>query len=199
MPELKRDSGPEPAAGGSRDRCQHTTADGRRCALSRAKHSALCLHHLRQQDSYPGASRVAAELLGSSKRLDSAIAINRVLGRLFVLVARNRIPPRHAATLAYIGQLLLQSLPLVRRERRLKEASSGWQQAFLQELLTRAAADPDASADTGPPVGSNYDGSQSALPGSESARRDGSEAARSSPAIETSVVYHHARNAWERP
>ena len=180
--------------GGSESaRCQRTTADGRRCTLPlvvsgaepRAKNAPLCLHHLRQHDRYPNAGRVAAELLGPRKRLDSATAINRVLSRLFALVARNRIPPRHAAILAYIGQLLLQSLPLVRREQQLKEASSELQDALCQALLSDAgAARPDAFADTGQPVRQNDAGSEAAGP---------------APEVRHSVVYVPAHHSQERP
>ena len=37
-------------------RSQQTTAGGRRCTLSRAKKTPLCLHHLRQQDRYRDAN-----------------------------------------------------------------------------------------------------------------------------------------------
>lgn len=38
------------------------------------------------------------------------------MGKLFALVAKNQIPTRTAAILAYIGQVLLSSLALMREE-----------------------------------------------------------------------------------
>ena len=58
----------------------------------------------------------APELLGPVKDFQSAAAINHVLGRLLVLCAGNRMPSRNAGIIAYICQLLLQSLPGVKHE-----------------------------------------------------------------------------------
>src|SRR5229473_5445775 len=46
----------------------------------------------------------------------TATDINFVLGKLFTATAQNRIPPRNAAVLAYIGQLMLHSLPNLKKE-----------------------------------------------------------------------------------
>ena len=43
----------------------------------------------------------------------SAVAVNDVLGRLFVLQAQNRIPIRNAMALAYTAQVILSSLETV--------------------------------------------------------------------------------------
>jgi hypothetical protein len=48
--------------------------------------------------------------------LNTTTAVNHALGKLFSLVAENRIPARNAAVLAYIGQLLLNSIAEVRGE-----------------------------------------------------------------------------------
>ncbi len=97
--------------------CQQLTSDGRRCLMSRMKgHPSLCFVHAQRQQQVLDPKRVAAELLGPFEDLKTANAVNHALGSLFLLVAQNRIPPRHAAVLAYIGQLLLQSLRPVRSE-----------------------------------------------------------------------------------
>jgi hypothetical protein len=59
---------------------------------------------------------VAEELVGPLADFRSAYAINRSLGKLYAIAAENRIPPRNAAILAYIGQLLLQTLTPLRQE-----------------------------------------------------------------------------------
>ncbi len=126
------------------DRCQHTTADGRRCRTSRMnQHSSLCLQHGQRQQELLHADSVcagsvyvesgdanvlAAELLGPCEEFKSATAINHVLGKLFALLAKNRIPTRNAAILAYIGQVLLNSLALMSKEILRGEENAGWRQ-----------------------------------------------------------------------
>jgi hypothetical protein len=58
----------------------------------------------------------AKELLGPLDDFHTAAGINHALGRLFVLLAANRLPARNAGTLAYVCQLMLQSLPGVKDE-----------------------------------------------------------------------------------
>ena len=100
------------------NRCHHTSADGRRCRMLRREGDpSLCPEHRRlalQPEMAP--ETAAAELLSSIENFQSAIAINQALGRLFALLASNRIAPRHAAILAYIGQLLLNTLPTMKDE-----------------------------------------------------------------------------------
>src|SRR5712692_11896085 len=95
------------------DRCHYTYADGRRCRMLRANdHPSLCLQHLRQQlQPQPDPGAVAAELLGLIEDFSTAAAVNKALGKLFAMVAGDRIPPRNAALLVYICQLLLTPFP----------------------------------------------------------------------------------------
>src|SRR3989442_11776832 len=79
------------------NRCQHTTADGRRCRMPRRNDdSSLCLDHWqREQQLYAGsvdAETLAAELLGSFKDFKTTTAVNHALGKLFALLAKNPIP-----------------------------------------------------------------------------------------------------------
>ena len=53
---------------------------------------------------------VAQEILGPMGDFRSACAINRALGKLLTLTAQKRIPARDSAVIAYIAQLLLQTL-----------------------------------------------------------------------------------------
>ncbi len=104
------------------NRCQHTTADGRRCrALRMNQDSSLCLQHWQRQQQLLcteglDASALAAELLGPFQEFNTATAINHFLGKLLSLAAKDRIPTRKAAVLGYIGQLLLNSLVVMREE-----------------------------------------------------------------------------------
>ncbi len=112
-------------------RCSHTTTDGRRCRNLRSPdHASLCSRHARRAlapsplppapvhspNDGPPTSDVSSALLGPIDDFRTAAAINHALGKLFILLAGNRIAPRQAAVLAYICQLLLQSLSEVKNE-----------------------------------------------------------------------------------
>ncbi len=103
--------------------------------MSRMKgHPSLCFVHAQRQQQILDPKRVAAELLGPFEDLKTANAVNHALGSLFLLVAQNRIPPRNAAILAYIGQLLLQSLSPVRSEIKDAWGYGSWDEAVRQVL-----------------------------------------------------------------
>ncbi len=98
-------------------------------------HPSLCLQHLRQQlQPQPDPNVVAAELLSSIDEFKTATAINRALGRLFFMVAADRIPPRNAALLAYISQLLLNTLPAMENEITTAKGYPGWEHVLRQAL-----------------------------------------------------------------
>jgi hypothetical protein len=99
------------------DLCQFPFADGRTCRMPRSpRHRTLCVFHARAEHELLAADQAARRLVSLSGDFKTASDINRVLGQLFTLVAQNRIPHRDAVSLAYIGQLLLHSLPHVRNE-----------------------------------------------------------------------------------
>jgi hypothetical protein len=100
------------------NRCSHVDAAGRRCRTPRCdNHPSLCLNHARGELlKFQNRQNFAPELLGPIENFQSAAAVNHALGRLFVLLGANRIHTRQAAVLAYICQLMLQSLDGVKRE-----------------------------------------------------------------------------------
>jgi hypothetical protein len=100
------------------NRCQFETADGRRCRMFRHNgHPSLCLFHARDEMQLLESHRLGAELSATlTGQFMTATDINFVLGKLFTATAQNRIPPRNAAILAYIGQLMLHSVPGVKNE-----------------------------------------------------------------------------------
>ena len=100
------------------NRCQFETSDGRRCRMLRYNaHPTLCLFHAHDEmqllESQPIGAELSASLTG---QFMTATDINFVLGKLFTATAQNRIPPRTAAILAYLGQLMLHSLHHVKKE-----------------------------------------------------------------------------------
>jgi hypothetical protein len=108
-------------------RCKYVASSGRRCRTQAARDtsrasgfSAFCLPHAQMEQQYLNSESVAEELIGNLDDFRTSHAINEILGKLFILVAQNRIPLRNASTLSYICQLLLSSTPGVRGELHLK-------------------------------------------------------------------------------
>lgn len=78
----------------------------------------LCVHHAQRQNQ--GASEAAQELLAAGTDFGDAASVNRFLGALVRQVTMKRIPRRDAITLAYLCQLLLNSLSAIGREEALR-------------------------------------------------------------------------------
>ena len=113
-------------------RCHHRDSAGRRCRLPREKsHPTFCTVHIRPAApghgfGAPGEgavpvgfvppSDVSAELLGPLNDFRTNTSINYTLGRLLILKSAGQISAKDAAVVAYICQLLLQSVPGVRKE-----------------------------------------------------------------------------------
>lgn len=102
--------------------CRHIDAQGRRCRmLVMGIEADLCAHHAqRRLQTQRGSETAAAELLSSVTDFSDAASVNRFLGSLVKQVTLKRIPRRDAITLAYICQLLLNSLGAINREEYLR-------------------------------------------------------------------------------
>lgn len=175
---------PSPISGLDHQRCRFSSATGRRCRMPRSQfHPAFCFPHARALDGYglylcPPAKQPSspaapaetpdfgAELLPSSGEFRTATEINRALGSVFLLLAQNRIPRRNAVALAYIAQLLLQTLPGVREELTRCLGHKAWEEtlddvfpedpageanpepvAAETNVSTKAEAEPEAKAE----------------------------------------------------
>ena len=124
------------------DLCQFQFSDGRKCKMLRDQsHPALCPIHARQEFQCLEAGRIGAELASLSGEFKTTSDVNHVLGKVFSLLAHGRIPRRKAIALAYIGQLLLQSIPGTRSE--YQNAHSPNLHAW-DELLRQLYAHPPA-------------------------------------------------------
>ncbi len=100
-----------------RNRCQHVTTAGRRCRMLRAPgHPGLCFFHAQQNEQFINADEVAAELVTGVSDFGAPVDINCALGKLFKLVAAQRISLREARTLAYISQQILNIVGPMSRE-----------------------------------------------------------------------------------
>jgi hypothetical protein len=92
--------------------CQFTFANGRMCGLpAHPKHDGLCLNHARAASfkNEPQEQDLSAELSSFAGDYITQIDINHVLGKLFDILAANRISRQRAACLAYIADLLMRS------------------------------------------------------------------------------------------
>lgn len=95
------------------NRCSHLDAAQRRCRmLVSATHPSLCGHHAELERQAAEAARLATELTGASLETKSAAEINQVLAQLFSAVSNKKVDVRQASLLAYIAQLMLQTIKL---------------------------------------------------------------------------------------
>jgi hypothetical protein len=102
--------------------CQQRSPSGRRCRMPIADPgSGLCFKHAAAQKKDRDAANLAATLIGDTQEFTSAVTINRSLGELYKLLARDEIAPRRAAVMAYTGSLLLRTLPAIERELQIEE------------------------------------------------------------------------------
>jgi hypothetical protein len=100
--------------------CEHISPRGYRCSMPPMAGSSICSYHARRAESASAealaAEATAADLLASVNNFTSAEAVNLFLGNLVKQVVRKRIARRDAVTLAYLCQLLLNSLSAMNRD-----------------------------------------------------------------------------------
>lgn len=131
----------------TRARCSYRTSDGRRCRMLLGKdHPELCAHHalmelraLERSVSKP----LARDIIGALTDLRSGAGLNLALANTFILSADGRISERRAASLSYLGQLLLQTLTAIRNDWRGDPAPSA-KQALTAKLIAPQTEDHDA-------------------------------------------------------
>ncbi len=119
----------------SKDRsslCAFTFADGRRCRTPRQTgHPYLCAFHARKESQALAGEEagkdIAYHLSGSYL---SACDLSSALGRLFSAVAQGQVKPKTASTLAYLGQTLVQTLPLAQHEYINAYGANSWRQTI---------------------------------------------------------------------
>lgn len=118
--------------------CQHVNARGHCCRMLAlpAQEGApgenqplLCAYHSAQaaaKASLPDREAVARDLLRGVSSLADAASVNRFLANLLRQLACRRIPRRDALALAYISQLLINTLGPLQKEREdLRSAEAG--------------------------------------------------------------------------
>jgi hypothetical protein len=135
----------------SESQCQYKNSRGQRCHMlidkshrppDGEKRSSLCPYHLAQskaKDTVPDPETLAAELLGELEDFSTADAVNHFLGNLVKQLARQRIARRDAIALAYLCQLLLNSLtPLWKEIEEERDVAAG--RDLIQGLARDRAA-----------------------------------------------------------
>ena len=105
----------------SKDRsnlCAFMFVDGRHCRMPRqVGHPYLCAFHARKETQSLAGERAGRDIAYHlSGTFVSACDLSSALGRLFSAVAQGQIKPKTAATLAYLGQTLVQTLQLSQDE-----------------------------------------------------------------------------------
>ena len=94
-------------------RCAHRDSSARQCRLlASGPHSSLCPQHQAQQKQKESAD-FSNILFRDSQDFQTAQGINHSLRHLYWLTAQNSISSRRAAVLAYIGSLILRTLPQI--------------------------------------------------------------------------------------
>jgi hypothetical protein len=121
-------------ATGESSLCQFSFADGRTCRMFRQQgHPSLCVFHARAERQVIESDRLGSELAASlTGGLMTATDINFVLSKLFKAIAQNRIPPRNAANLAFVGKLLLLSLDKIKSEFSFEYDFEEWKKMYLE-------------------------------------------------------------------
>src|SRR6266850_1808004 len=112
--------------------CSFAFADGRQCRTPRSlNHPRLCFDHARKESQARSANKLARELayFFSGKYL-SANDLSTALGRLVPAVVRGDIKPRAARTLAYLAQILVQTIHLAQHEYINAFGTSDWRDAI---------------------------------------------------------------------
>ena len=128
--------------------CSFTFADGRQCRMPRRQgHPYLCLFHAKKEAQLL-AGEQAGQDIASFLTGDyiSACDVASALARLFSAVAQGHIKPKTAATLAYLGQTLVQTLHLAQHEYINAFGTPAWRQTVASSF-----SPPPAPVSPGPP------------------------------------------------
>ena len=83
----------------------------------------------------------------------SACDLSSALGRLFSAVAQGQVKPKTASTLAYLGQTLVQTLPLAQHEYIEAYDTDAWRDTIREsheQSANHTSPDPDTGDDPSP-------------------------------------------------
>ena len=122
-------------------RCTFTFSDGRQCRTPRLSDDPFfCIYHARKEAQARAAEQVGREVSGFlSRDFLSACDLSLALARLFAAAVEGQIKPRTAATLAYLGQTLVQTIQLAQHEYINAFSTDGWRHAVRSSFRDRSA------------------------------------------------------------
>jgi hypothetical protein len=132
--------------------CAFTFADGRQCRTPRgASHPHLCFDHARKETQALATQQlgrnIAADLSGGYL---SACDLSSALARLFAGVAQGHVKPKTAATLAYLGQTLVQSIQLAQHEYVNAFGTDYWRRTIRASFAPPPAAPAESAPQPAP-------------------------------------------------
>jgi hypothetical protein len=130
--------------------CTFVNAKGGRCRmLTLSPEFPLCPDHMRKEALRQRRQQeaLAKDLLSDIRHFTTADDINLFLGNLLRQMAHNRIDRKDAIAMAYVSQLLLNTLTPLRRQME-RDDEQGDAEAFrlLRESLQRVQAQAAAEA-----------------------------------------------------
>ena len=139
--------------------CTFTFSDGRQCRIPRRTgHPYLCVFHAKKE-AQALAGEQAGHDIASFLTGDyiSACDVASALARLFSAVAQGHIKPKTAATLAYLGQTLVQTVKLAQHEYANAFGHTAWRDAIRSSFAPpppppRPAPPPSAAPQPRPPA-----------------------------------------------
>ena len=108
-------------------------------------HPDFCLFHAARQEEIfallpEREFALAPELEALAADLTTATGVNRALGQVFRLLAKNHITRKDAVAFGYIAQLLLQTVPGVRAEAISAFGHKAWQENLKVRLGPEGSA-----------------------------------------------------------
>jgi hypothetical protein len=129
-------------------RCAHRSAGGRRCRLSVSDpRSVFCPQH-RSEHLEEEAANHYPFLSSNFENFQTAQGINYSLGKLYRLLAENRISPRRAVVLSHICGLLLRTLPQIDADRAAGIIDYNEDAEKLQDSVLASVPDSGTGAET---------------------------------------------------
>jgi hypothetical protein len=116
--------------------CAFTFSDGRCCAnLRHPTHPHLCLPHARKEAAQLAEQQAGVSLCQEIKRnYVTATDLTWTISRVFEAVASGQIKPRTAKTLAYLAQIMAQTIPLAQHEFVSSLGHKSWAECVSESL-----------------------------------------------------------------
>ncbi len=131
----------------SKDRaslCSFTFADGRQCRTPRfSGHPRLCCLHARKEAQAQAAESISDISSLFSGSYLSACDLSSALGQVFTGVAQGSIKRKTAATLAYLGQTMLNSIQVAQHEYINAFGTDDWRDTIRSSFVSDSEEDPD--------------------------------------------------------